>query len=91
MRFWSVVMLLVAAVLLLGGESVSARRSADGVCACPRIYDPVCGTDLSTYSNRCLLDCKVEEMAARSIELRMLRHGACDEPIEEPIEEQPEE
>uniref|UniRef100_A0A182W9R5 Kazal-like domain-containing protein n=1 Tax=Anopheles minimus TaxID=112268 RepID=A0A182W9R5_9DIPT len=91
MRFLSIVMLLVASVVLLAGEGVYARRSSDGVCACPRIYDPVCGTDLSTYANRCLFDCKAEEMAARSIELRVLRHGACDDPIDVPIEEQPEE
>uniref|UniRef100_A0A182WTB0 Kazal-like domain-containing protein n=1 Tax=Anopheles quadriannulatus TaxID=34691 RepID=A0A182WTB0_ANOQN len=91
MRSWSLVVVLLVAIVLLGGESVYARRSKDGACACPRIYDPVCGTDLSTYANRCMLDCKAEEMAARSIELRVLRRGACDEPIQEPIEEQPEE
>uniref|UniRef100_A0A182PME0 Kazal-like domain-containing protein n=1 Tax=Anopheles epiroticus TaxID=199890 RepID=A0A182PME0_9DIPT len=81
----------MATLVLLGGESVQARRSKDGACACPRIYDPVCGTDLSTYANRCMLDCQAEEMAARSIELRVLRRGACDEPIEEPIEDLLEE
>lgn len=91
MRSWSFVLLLLAAMLLLGGESVYARRSADGVCACPRIYDPVCGTDLNTYANRCLLDCKAEELAARSIELRVLRRGGCEDPIEIAVEEQPVE
>ncbi|XP_050078859.1 serine protease inhibitor Kazal-type 1-like [Anopheles maculipalpis] len=91
MRTGSFVLLLLAATLLLASESVYARRSADGVCACPRIYDPVCGTDLSTYANRCLLDCKAEELAARSIELRVLRRGGCEDPIEIAVEEQPAE
>uniref|UniRef100_A0A182NE56 Kazal-like domain-containing protein n=1 Tax=Anopheles dirus TaxID=7168 RepID=A0A182NE56_9DIPT len=91
MRSVSLTILMLAAVALLAGETVYARRSRDGVCACPRIYDPVCGTDLNTYANRCLFDCQAEELAARSIELRILRRGSCDDPIQEPVEEQPEE
>ncbi|XP_017115561.1 serine protease inhibitor Kazal-type 1-like [Drosophila elegans] len=26
-------------------------------CPCPRIYDPVCGSNSITYSNQCVLEC----------------------------------
>ncbi|XP_035908737.1 serine protease inhibitor Kazal-type 1-like [Anopheles stephensi] len=78
MRVLSVaVLLLVASVALLVPET-NAARSYNGMCACPKIYLPVCGSDSETYANTCLFRCKAESSYGKSIRLRILHKGDCD-------------
>nr|AFN41343.1 kazal domain-containing protein [Culex pipiens pallens] len=67
---------LLGALVVL--TEARGRGGADGLCACPRIYLPVCGSDLETYSNDCLLRCEVESNRGRALGLRKLSDGACD-------------
>ncbi|ETN59315.1 hypothetical protein AND_009127 [Anopheles darlingi] len=80
--FVAIVILQVLA-LLENGSVAASRRSSNGICACPRNYNPVCGSDSQTYANSCLLECKAEELATRSISLRIAHQGSCDEPLVE--------
>ncbi|XP_055550430.1 serine protease inhibitor dipetalogastin-like [Wyeomyia smithii] len=74
--------LILTTVILLGSllpTSVEGRLSSErGICACPRIYMPVCGTDLHTYSNECSLRCEANSDLGRANGLKKLQDGACD-------------
>ncbi|KFB39822.1 AGAP009527-PA-like protein [Anopheles sinensis] len=87
MRSLHVAILVVAVLALLG--PVQSQRRHNGMCACPRIYMPVCGSDLKTYSNRCELNCSVDSPRGRASNLRLLREGSCEDKQE--IVEMPEE
>uniref|UniRef100_A0A9I3GIP2 Kazal-like domain-containing protein n=1 Tax=Anopheles farauti TaxID=69004 RepID=A0A9I3GIP2_9DIPT len=71
MRFLSYVNLLVLGVLALV-LSVNAVP-----CGCPRSYRPVCGTDHKTYSNQCVLNCRINSNYGRKVDLKLLRDGHC--------------
>ncbi|XP_037903447.1 leech-derived tryptase inhibitor C-like [Hermetia illucens] len=47
------------------------------ICPCPRNYDPVCGTDLYTYANKCLFQCEQTQARARGSKLEVLKFGEC--------------
>ncbi|XP_055915889.1 leech-derived tryptase inhibitor C-like [Eupeodes corollae] len=56
---------------------ISLISSSEAACPCPRNYQPVCGSDSVTYSNKCLLDCASEEMGRQGRSMRMLKMGSC--------------
>lgn len=52
-------------------NSPSRGRSS---CACPRMYDPICGSNGITYGNECTFLCA----ARKRTDLRIVRRDACD-------------
>lgn len=73
---------LFAIVLVILGIFTSQN---DAMCPCPRIMDPVCGSDHQTYQNECILNCEAKSSHGRSLGLRMVSHGSCDTFNEDPI------
>lgn len=43
-------------------------------CACPRMYDPICGSNGITYGNECTFLCA----QSKRTDLKMVRRDACD-------------
>lgn len=52
------------------GDDESSEAPSEKVCACPRIYRPVCGEDGETYANVCLAECA---------EVGVAHQGGCGE------------
>uniref|UniRef100_A0A182KDX7 Kazal-like domain-containing protein n=1 Tax=Anopheles christyi TaxID=43041 RepID=A0A182KDX7_9DIPT len=84
----AVLLVALVAVLVLPSTTAAFRRNYNGICACPKIYRPVCGSDLTTYANSCILRCKVDSSYGKSVQLRILRDGECERktPIQIPEE-----
>uniref|UniRef100_A0A7M4YA09 Kazal-like domain-containing protein n=1 Tax=Anopheles funestus TaxID=62324 RepID=A0A7M4YA09_ANOFN len=78
MRGLSVAVVLLVALVALFVPGTTAYRRYNGMCACPKIYMPVCGSDLLTYGNTCEFRCKVNSFYGKSRNLRVLHEGACD-------------
>ncbi|XP_055642484.1 serine protease inhibitor dipetalogastin-like [Toxorhynchites rutilus septentrionalis] len=75
-------LIITFAVLAIFGALLAEANVGDirrGVCACPRIYRPVCGSDQQTYSNECLLKCQISTDLGRSSGLKKLKDGICDD------------
>ncbi|XP_050078856.1 turripeptide Ici9.2-like [Anopheles maculipalpis] len=88
MRVLSVAVLLLVVLVALLVPSATAIRSYKGMCACPKIYLPVCGSDMETYANTCLFRCKAESSYGKSVGLRILHKGDCEtkDPVRIPEE-----
>lgn len=43
-------------------------------CACPRMYDPICGSNGITYGNECTFLCAQGKLS----NLKMVKRDACD-------------
>ncbi|XP_044249077.1 leech-derived tryptase inhibitor C-like [Drosophila takahashii] len=60
--------LIALCVLALLGLSAAD----EGLCTCPRIVRPVCGSDNVTYDNDCELECQ-----ARDKPITQVKEGKC--------------
>lgn len=58
----------------------------DELCACPRIYWPVCGSNGITYGNECSINCAKKKKAG----LKIVNDGPCRPSKEEQIDTEPE-
>ncbi|XP_032583232.1 serine protease inhibitor Kazal-type 2 [Drosophila sechellia] len=46
-------------------------------CPCPRNFEPVCGSDLVTYPNRCEFNCARRNVERQGRSMGLLRDGTC--------------
>lgn len=54
-------------------EGECSKILDDPDCDCPRLWDPVCGTNNITYGSECLLDCA----ALKNSEIKMAYNFRC--------------
>ncbi|EDW75862.1 uncharacterized protein Dwil_GK14969 [Drosophila willistoni] len=84
MKFLHLLMALCLLVALLFMAPAQADDDSDivakipkKICPCPRNFDPVCASNLITYSNRCEYDCVRREVERAGRSLNLLRSGSC--------------
>lgn len=65
--------IFAAAFVMQTANSIPAEEEND-LCPCTREYDPICGSDQHTYSNKCLFDC---EKKKRNPNLEIQSYGVC--------------
>lgn len=49
-------------------------NQSDQLCACPRMYWPLCGSDGVTYGNDCTFRCALR----KNSDLKLVRNGSCN-------------
>ncbi|EAX05512.1 serine peptidase inhibitor, Kazal type 2 (acrosin-trypsin inhibitor), isoform CRA_a, partial [Homo sapiens] len=59
---------------LLRAASATPNCSQYRLPGCPRHFNPVCGSDMSTYANECTLCMKIREGGHN---IKIIRNGPC--------------
>lgn len=83
MKFFKVLLAIVWAILafsVLTNAAVdtnAAAQTKEAYCPCGRNYDPVCGSNSITYSNRCEFDCSKRQVEHGGRSLSLIRSGPC--------------
>ncbi|XP_037961159.1 serine protease inhibitor Kazal-type 1 [Teleopsis dalmanni] len=74
-------LLFIFGLILAAVCSVTSAQEEDApkrkFCPCPRNYDPVCASNMVTYSNRCEYDCVRRQAERSGRSLPLLRNGPC--------------
>lgn len=76
------VVLMVSIVVIISStieasafpEPENGRSKGRSLCACPRMYDPICGSNGITYGNECTFLCAQNKLS----DLRMVKRDACE-------------
>ncbi|XP_011382202.1 serine protease inhibitor Kazal-type 1 [Pteropus vampyrus] len=79
MKVTGILLLIALALLSLSGNARADPMGRTAVCTsklsgCPKIYNPVCGTDGTTYPNECEL---CMENKKRQISVLIKTDGPC--------------
>lgn len=68
MKAFAIVLLLVLAVFsacFAVPRELEKRAALEPECICTLDYTPVCGSDGTTYANKCSLECKNKKRVAK--------------------------
>lgn len=57
--------------------------SIEAFCTCPKLYEPLCGSDGKTYNNRCNFDCENRKLLmAKQPGMYVVKEYPCEEEAE---------
>jgi hypothetical protein len=67
-----------ALIVCLASVIIATACEKTEACPCPRIYNPVCGTDSVTYANPCEIKCAKNTVRGKA-DLDTAKMGPCEE------------
>ena len=74
-RISYVTAVLMMSIVILISSRIEASAIPDrSLCACPRMYDPICASNGVTYGNECTFLCA----ARKRSDLKMVKRDACE-------------
>ncbi|CAH0401019.1 unnamed protein product [Chilo suppressalis] len=71
--------LLLFFLLSLFVASSVCNDEGVAICACARIYRPVCASDMRTYNNNCEFECQANHVRQLGRDLYIIKNGRCND------------